>query len=368
MQKRRRVSALTITRSRVAALQRVVPARRLVAVHRRAGNPPGRAPRSTASTSAASASVLRRRPTAAARPRAPSAGRAARCVQRHALVAQPVEQRVAVRRRRARRPACRCGAALAHAVRHRQQVQVVVAQQAAAPRRRSACSRRSTAADAGPAVDQVAEQVERVAAGREVDLVEQALQRRRRSPGRRRSGKVPWSICIRSRRALLHGRCPADRLPDRLLNGVVRHVRDGAHRQPQGAPAGDGRSGRRGRRGGARPARTTRRSSCRRCRSASPRSACSTASSARRPSRRRWRTGCETLRHGRRARPSITATALVVTIITFLTIIFGELVPKRIGQLYPEPVARWWRGRWSWLATAARPFVRAAVGRHRTPC
>jgi putative hemolysin len=32
----------------------------------------------------------------------------------------------------------------------------------------------------------------------------------------------------------------------------------------------------------------------------------------------------------------ISATALVVVIITFLTIIFGELVPKRLGQMYPE--------------------------------
>ncbi|MBM3387234.1 MAG: DUF21 domain-containing protein, partial [Betaproteobacteria bacterium] len=37
----------------------------------------------------------------------------------------------------------------------------------------------------------------------------------------------------------------------------------------------------------------------------------------------------------------ITATAIVVTVITFVTIIFGELVPKRIGQMYPEAVARW---------------------------
>ena len=36
----------------------------------------------------------------------------------------------------------------------------------------------------------------------------------------------------------------------------------------------------------------------------------------------------------------IGATALVVVIITFLTIIFGELVPKRVGQLYPEAVSR----------------------------
>jgi putative hemolysin len=54
----------------------------------------------------------------------------------------------------------------------------------------------------------------------------------------------------------------------------------------------------------------------------------------------------------------ITATALVVTVITFTTIIFGELVPKRIGQLYPESVARWVAQPMRWLATAAKPFVR----------
>lgn len=54
----------------------------------------------------------------------------------------------------------------------------------------------------------------------------------------------------------------------------------------------------------------------------------------------------------------IWATALVVTLITFLTIIFGELVPKRIGQLYPEPVARWIARPMHWLAIAAKPFVK----------
>ena len=53
---------------------------------------------------------------------------------------------------------------------------------------------------------------------------------------------------------------------------------------------------------------------------------------------------------------AISATALVVTAITFTTIIFGELVPKRIGQLYPEPVARWVS--MLWLAKAANPFVK----------
>ncbi|MBI2771899.1 MAG: HlyC/CorC family transporter [Burkholderiales bacterium] len=54
----------------------------------------------------------------------------------------------------------------------------------------------------------------------------------------------------------------------------------------------------------------------------------------------------------------IAATALVVTAITFITIIFGELVPKRIGQLYPEPVARWVAQPMAWLARAAGPFVK----------
>jgi putative hemolysin len=55
---------------------------------------------------------------------------------------------------------------------------------------------------------------------------------------------------------------------------------------------------------------------------------------------------------------SISATALVVTLITFTTIIFGELVPKRIGQLYPETVARWVARPMQWLAAAAKPFVK----------
>ncbi|MFO1245067.1 MAG: hemolysin family protein [Ramlibacter sp.] len=54
----------------------------------------------------------------------------------------------------------------------------------------------------------------------------------------------------------------------------------------------------------------------------------------------------------------ITATALVVTIITFITIVFGELVPKRIGQLYPETVARLVARPMTWVATGAKPFVR----------
>jgi putative hemolysin len=54
----------------------------------------------------------------------------------------------------------------------------------------------------------------------------------------------------------------------------------------------------------------------------------------------------------------ITATALVVAIITYLTIIFGELVPKRLGQMYPESVARMVAQPMEWLSMIARPFVR----------
>ncbi len=58
------------------------------------------------------------------------------------------------------------------------------------------------------------------------------------------------------------------------------------------------------------------------------------------------------------AAASITATAVVVTVITFITIIFGELVPKRIGQMYPEVVARWVARPMNTLARMAGPFVK----------
>jgi putative hemolysin len=53
----------------------------------------------------------------------------------------------------------------------------------------------------------------------------------------------------------------------------------------------------------------------------------------------------------------LTSTALVVIIITFLTIIFGELVPKRVGQMFPETVARLVSRPMNWLSAATRPFV-----------
>ncbi len=54
---------------------------------------------------------------------------------------------------------------------------------------------------------------------------------------------------------------------------------------------------------------------------------------------------------------AIAATALVVVIITVLTIIFGELVPKRLGQMFPESVARLVSRPMNWLSTATRPLV-----------
>jgi len=51
------------------------------------------------------------------------------------------------------------------------------------------------------------------------------------------------------------------------------------------------------------------------------------------------------------------ATGLVVVIITILTIIFGELVPKRLGQLYPENVARLVARPMNVLSAATRPLV-----------
>jgi putative hemolysin len=59
---------------------------------------------------------------------------------------------------------------------------------------------------------------------------------------------------------------------------------------------------------------------------------------------------------------AIAATAIVVALITYVTIIFGELVPKRIGQLYPEHVARWSARPMRWLSRVAGPFVKLLSG------
>jgi putative hemolysin len=59
---------------------------------------------------------------------------------------------------------------------------------------------------------------------------------------------------------------------------------------------------------------------------------------------------------------SISSTGLVVMCITFLTIVFGELVPKRLGQMYPETVARLVARPMEWLSMIARPFVKLLSG------
>ncbi|MDR2212180.1 MAG: hemolysin family protein [Pseudomonadales bacterium] len=51
------------------------------------------------------------------------------------------------------------------------------------------------------------------------------------------------------------------------------------------------------------------------------------------------------------------ATAIVVLSITFLSIVLGELVPKRLGQLHPEPLARLAARPLSLLSWLTRPFV-----------
>ena len=54
---------------------------------------------------------------------------------------------------------------------------------------------------------------------------------------------------------------------------------------------------------------------------------------------------------------SFGATALVVLTITYFSIVVGELVPKRIGQSYPETFARLVARPINFLALATKPFV-----------
>ena len=51
------------------------------------------------------------------------------------------------------------------------------------------------------------------------------------------------------------------------------------------------------------------------------------------------------------------ATVLVVVSITYFSIVLGELVPKRMGQLNPEGIARFVARPMLWLAIIAKPFV-----------
>ena len=51
------------------------------------------------------------------------------------------------------------------------------------------------------------------------------------------------------------------------------------------------------------------------------------------------------------------ATGLVVVVITYFSIVVGELVPKRLGQSHPETLARLVARPIDWLAVATKPFV-----------
>ncbi len=56
------------------------------------------------------------------------------------------------------------------------------------------------------------------------------------------------------------------------------------------------------------------------------------------------------------------ASTLIVLIITYLSIVLGELVPKRIGQTNPEPIARIVAKPMLTLALVARPLVKLLSG------
>jgi putative hemolysin len=56
------------------------------------------------------------------------------------------------------------------------------------------------------------------------------------------------------------------------------------------------------------------------------------------------------------------ATGLVVLSITYFSIVLGELVPKRLGQISPEPIARLVARPMLWLAALTKPFVKLLSG------
>jgi putative hemolysin len=48
---------------------------------------------------------------------------------------------------------------------------------------------------------------------------------------------------------------------------------------------------------------------------------------------------------------------LVIGLITYFSLVFGELVPKRLAMRFPEPIASAMAGPMSWLAKCGKPFV-----------
>lgn len=55
-------------------------------------------------------------------------------------------------------------------------------------------------------------------------------------------------------------------------------------------------------------------------------------------------------------------TGLVVVLITYFSIVLGELVPKRLGQINPEAVSCFVSRPMQWLSGMAKPFVRLLSG------
>ena len=253
----------------VVAGQRIAPAQRLVAEHRRQEVARRRARAGSVSSSAASASVVARSHCGTT----PACSISQPCsMHRHAALAHPVEPGLAVGRVEDVVEGV-AAMARAHAGGDGQQVPVVVAEHAG----RGAAEIAQPAQRAervGAAVDQVAEHVEVVARRREGDLVEQPVERIGAAldvADEVVHGCDSATLASRLPPAPAHGRCPPA-LPD-LPERAVRHVGDGAHREPQGAAAGDGGGGRFGRAAMRWRCTTTRPSSSRWCRSASPRSA-----------------------------------------------------------------------------------------------
>jgi putative hemolysin len=58
----------------------------------------------------------------------------------------------------------------------------------------------------------------------------------------------------------------------------------------------------------------------------------------------------------------IGSTVLVVVVITYVAIVVGELVPKRIGQINPEGIARLVARPMYMLSIGSRPFVHLLAG------
>lgn len=51
------------------------------------------------------------------------------------------------------------------------------------------------------------------------------------------------------------------------------------------------------------------------------------------------------------------AVTIIVTAVTFVTIVFGELIPKRIGLLFPEQISSFMAGPMNVLSTVTAPFI-----------